>query len=466
MIHLHFKPSDGWLADVIPFYWDGQFHLFYLHDHRDVAHCGEGTPWRRISTTDFLHFEEAGEMLPRGGVDAQDLYVFTGSVIRANGQFHIFYTGHNPHLRAKGLAEEAVMHAVSEDLTHFAKVPEDTFFAPTHKGYEPHDWRDPFVFFDEGDGLYHMLLAARTAEGAKVRRGITAHLTSPDLKYWETIEPLWAPSLYFTHECPDLLKIGDWYYLIFSEFSDLSRTRYVMAKSLSGPWLSPRDDVFETRAFYAAKSASDGRKRYLFGWVPTRIDNSDAKPHMWGGAMAVHELYQRADGTLGVREPDSLKHYWRADGSPEQTLALSRTDGFAERILTDAAPEKLRISCRVRLGDNAREAGIRVGYDPREDLGFAFVLDARANLIRFKRLPNHPWGSTNMEGLERPLALTPNKPFGLTLLLDGAILTLYVDDCLAMTVRMCQPSGFAIAFFVSHGEATYEHVVCQAWMED
>ena len=30
-----YKPSDGWVADVIPFYWDGAYHLFYLKDYRE-----------------------------------------------------------------------------------------------------------------------------------------------------------------------------------------------------------------------------------------------------------------------------------------------------------------------------------------------------------------------------------------------------------------------------------------------
>jgi len=27
---MHFKPADGHAGDVIPFYWDGSYHAFYL----------------------------------------------------------------------------------------------------------------------------------------------------------------------------------------------------------------------------------------------------------------------------------------------------------------------------------------------------------------------------------------------------------------------------------------------------
>src|SRR5690348_7071028 len=114
MSDLFYRPRDAFAADFIPFHSDGQFRLFYLHDWRNPKEHGEGTPWYQISTDDFVHFTELGEMLARGAPDDQDLYVFTGSVMEADGRYHIFYTGHNPHLRQQGKPEQAVMHAVSD----------------------------------------------------------------------------------------------------------------------------------------------------------------------------------------------------------------------------------------------------------------------------------------------------------------------------------------------------------------
>src|SRR5579871_4325379 len=170
---LFYKPVDGWAADCIPFYWQGIFHLFYLKDYRDLRGHGEGTPWYHLSTRDFVTFVDHGEALPRGGPGEQDLYVFTGCVLADAGAFHIFYTGHNPHLRRAGQPEQAVMHAVSDDLLTWRKIPEDTFYAPPDR-YEAHDWRDPFVFWNPDAGEYWMLLAARLKEGPSGRRGCTA----------------------------------------------------------------------------------------------------------------------------------------------------------------------------------------------------------------------------------------------------------------------------------------------------
>ena len=44
-----YTPDDGVAADFIPFYWNGEYHLFYLKDYRDHEGHGEGTPWWHLS---------------------------------------------------------------------------------------------------------------------------------------------------------------------------------------------------------------------------------------------------------------------------------------------------------------------------------------------------------------------------------------------------------------------------------
>ena len=267
--HVFYKPEDGWSGDYIPFYWNGTFYLFYLLDRHSPRGHLDGVPWCLTETSDFVNFTSRGVVLPGGTEQDQDLCVYTGSVLAAQDRFHIFYTGNNPFMRQMGLPEQKVMHAVSDDLRHWTKIPEDTFQAP--EGYEPHDWRDPFVYLDERDGQYHMLLAARLKEGALPRRGCTAHLVSSDLKTWQQLPPLWAPESYYTHECPDLFQMGEWYYLIFSEFSDINRTRYVMSKSSDGPWIAPQQDVFDTGPITPQNPAPTARNViYSAGSLPVR----------------------------------------------------------------------------------------------------------------------------------------------------------------------------------------------------
>ena len=54
-------------------------------------------------------------------------------------------------------------------------------------------------------------------------------------------------------ECPDLFKMGDWYYLVFSSYADRYQTLYRKSRSLNGPWETPEIDTFDTRAFLCSK---------------------------------------------------------------------------------------------------------------------------------------------------------------------------------------------------------------------
>lgn len=454
--HVFYKPSDGWSGDYIPFYWDGKFRLFYLLDeHKPNGHL-DGVPWCLVETKDFVNFDPKGVMIPYGSKEDQDRCIYTGSILRAQDRFHIFYTGHNPYKRQQGLPEEKVMHAVSDDLYHWTKLPEHTFQSP--EGYELHDWRDPFVFFDDSDGLYHMLLAARLNRGAAPRRGCTAHLTSEDLIQWTLKNPIWAPESYFTHECPDLFKMGDWYYLIFSEFSDINRTRYVMSKSMYGPWIAPQNDVFDTRPYYAAKSWSDGDKRYLFGWISTRAEEDDFSGFRWAGSLAVHELYALENGELACREPESIARSWKADqkalifedGEP----SVHCPNGTSVVYTAEDMPSTYRIEADISFEEGVHSFGLLLRADPEADTGYALNFEPNAHSVNFFIKPRLNYRHFNAEGLNRTFHMESGKKYHLTVTVDDTIAVAYIDDKIAFSTRMYSVSGAKLGLYALHGGMT------------
>jgi len=459
-----YRPIGAWAADFIPLYANGRFHLFYLLDWRDAARHGEGTPWYQVSTTDFVHFTEHGEMLPRGSQTSQDLYVFTGSAVEGEGRYHIFYTGHNPHLREQGKPEEGVMHAVSSDLLHWEKRPEDTFFAPADR-YEANDWRDPFVFRNEAAGEYWMLTAARLKTGPSRRRGCTALSVSKDLRTWQVRDPFYAPGLFFTHECPDLFRMGDWWYLVFSEFSTGLVTRYRMSRSLAGPWIAPDVDTFDGRAFYAAKTASDGKRRYLFGWNPTREGAKDYHGWHWGGNLVVHELMQAADGTLAVRIPstvrDAFAHasetQWRkAVGAFEQqsdAVAVKAPGTFA-CASAGVMPGRCRLETTVRFEPGTRGCGLMLRASRDAESAYYIRLEPSRKRLVFDSWPRSGDVPFAVE-LERPLELEAGRPVHLTVLVDGTVCVAYAGDQVAMNTRLYNLPQGEWGVFVEDGAAAF-----------
>ena len=88
-----YKPVDAWAADFIPLYDNGEFQLFYLLDWRDKEKHGEGTPWYRITTKDFVNFTEHGEVLPRGANKSR-IYMFLPVLLsRLTGNTTFFIRG-------------------------------------------------------------------------------------------------------------------------------------------------------------------------------------------------------------------------------------------------------------------------------------------------------------------------------------------------------------------------------------
>lgn len=440
-----FKPEDGWAADVIPYFWNGEYHLFYLKDYRDVQGHGLGTPWEHLGTRDFVSFTAYPQAIARGDSKAQDLWVFTGCVLEHRGRFHLFYTGHNRLFRDEERPQQAIMHAVSEDLVHWSKDERNPILFADPERYEAHDWRDPFVFWNEDAEEFWMLLAARQRGGPSRRRGCIALATSPDLIDWTVQDPFWAPSLYYTHECPDLFRIGEWWYLVFSEFSDSTVTRYRMSRDLRGPWLAPPVDTFDGRAFYAAKTVSDGVRRFACGWNPTRLGETDDGAWQWGGSLVTHEIVQAADGTLEVCVPPELVARFAHDpvalsegkaigtwGRQGSDLEAKSLDGFAARGL-GRMPETCEIRVKMRCDAATQACGVLLRMDEHLENGYQVRWEPhRARLVidRWPRPGDHPFQ------LERPLTVDADQATELRIFVDRSIVEIYANDAVAMSYRL------------------------------
>ncbi|MEU4197110.1 glycoside hydrolase family 32 protein [Kribbella sp. NPDC026611] len=447
-MQIFYKPVPGVVGDCIPFYANGRYHVFYLRDYRDKDSYGIGSPWHHVSTDDFVTFVDHGEALSKGSIDDQDLTVATGSVITDDkGLHHIFYTGINPYFRDEAHHEQAVLHATSKDLISWEKVAGEVSYADESL-YERHDWRDPFVYKDPDSGRYHMLLAARTADGPVSRSGCTALLTSEDLSTWTVEKPFYAPGRYHGHECPDLFRMGEWYYLVFSEYTTRTATRYVMSRSLQGPWETPADNMFDNRAFYAAKTAGDeDGRRFLFGWNPSKVGDADGGDWVWGGALTVHEVIQNHDGTLGVRMPQTLV---QAFGEPtRQHLELDGTDwtttadGYRadsryaySAVRGDCMGSSCLLEGQLTFAD-AGEAGVLLHVDAAGDTGYFLRFNPARQALQFGKIGGYRnWYVDHMPELDRPLEIQAGVPLDYRIVVDGSAMVAYVNDQVALSARL------------------------------
>jgi len=359
------------------------------------------------------------------------------------------------------------MHAVSDDLLKWTKIPEDTFCAPETL-YEPHDWRDPFVFWNEDAQEYWMLLAARLKPGPSRRRGCTALCTSKDLQKWEAHKPFWAPGLYYTHECPDLFKMGDWWYLVYSTFTERMVTHYRMSKSLKGPWTAPENDTFDGRAFYAAKTASDGHRRFVFGWNPTRDQNRDYHPWHWGGNLVVHEIIQEKDGALSVKIPDSIDKAFHKEVSfqfrpgigawkiEKDTIQIQAPGSFGCSS-AGPMPDRCKIEATVEFARDTRGCGLMLRSSEDFESAYYIRLEPGRDRLVFDSWPR-PGDIPHMVELERPVALSSRKPVPLKVFVDGTVCEVYAQDTIAMSARLYNLPKGNWGVFVNEGTARFRDV--------
>lgn len=470
--HGFYTPDAGWVGDVIPYSHNGRALLYYLHEHREQPK--PGTPWSLVTTTDFVSFDDLGVAIESGGEDAADFNAYTGSVIEHEGTFYLFYTGHNPrHLGRDGVPVQLVMVAVSEDgMKTWTKKPELTFGAP--EGYEQGDWRDPFVFRVEGEDHWRMLLTARFVDGPERRRGVIAQLTSTDLHTWEVTEPFYAPERYVAHECPEVFQLGDWWYLVYSEFTDAFVTRYRMARSPDGPWIRPEHDTIDGRAFYASKSLDLDGRRFFVGWIASKEGERDTGAYQWAGTLSTLEASQNADGTLAFKTPQEIRDAYgtqlplplTAPLGAGNSLEIDATGKYHAVMSAEPVSNTMRFSCDVEWDETLEACGVLLRSSADGDTNYAIRLEPSRNRVVMDAWPRTVLGDMQWQvsgdvpfavELERPCVMEPGT-HRIDVITNGSRFVVTVDEKVALSGRMYDRTDGHIGLFATEGKATFRNI--------
>ena len=254
---------DFWLAD------DGDsYHLFFLKAPRSLGDPNQRHWNVRVGhavSTNLVDWEVVADALWPSGTPAFDDYTtWTGSTVRADdGTWCMFYTGSS---RAEAGLKQRIGLATSEDLTTWVKHGPDALVESDPRWYEqlgespwPDEaWRDPWVFRDMGGDGWHMLVTARSRDGAQDERGVIGHARSGDLLSWEVQPPVSAAGHGFAHlEVPQVELVDGHPVLLFSCLStELSPARRGTGER-GGVWLVEPESLLGPFTPSAARRLTD-----------------------------------------------------------------------------------------------------------------------------------------------------------------------------------------------------------------
>jgi len=214
---------DKWIWDFW-FAQDGdEYHIFYLQAPKSLKledrRHHNATIGHAVSTNliDWNILPDA--LIPGKHGMWDDLATWTGSIIKHNNLWYLYYTGVNEEER--GLIQRIGV-ATSKDLLNWEKHEKNPIIEADEKYYEIlnlktwHDqaWRDPWVF--SYDGSFHAFITARVNYGSSDGRGVVAHAKSEDLINWRVMPPVTEPEEFSQMEVPQLINIDNKYYLLFS----------------------------------------------------------------------------------------------------------------------------------------------------------------------------------------------------------------------------------------------------------
>jgi len=444
----------NYCGDFIPFYdkKSDEYHLFYIL----------GSSWYHISTKDFVNFKEYGLAIEGGFKEDCDKDIYTGCVVEKDGCYYIYYTGHNGEPDYEHPFREVTLRATSHDLIHWIKDKEWKL-EPDTNYFGGGAWRDPYVFYDDDSQTYKMIITASMKYNVWKRWGCTAMYQSRDMLNWSYDSVMYEPVANDSHECGDVFKIGDWYYLVYSTYARNWETHYRMSKSINGPWLKPKEDMFDGRAYYAAKTVSNCKNRYLIGWACRKEEEQDSNPYGWSGSLVVHEIRQKLDGSLFAVMPESVEKAFskHVSMSPGESLGVFKDSGnnyqcnswgrfsclLFEKMDYD---ESYLIKGKIRFKEKASAAGLMLRVD---NLVLEHYYQVKINFLNEKFslerasnfFENHKFDE------ERNIKIS-DQMVEFKILISGSMTVMYINDT-ALCARLYDVKDGSLGFFVEEGSA-------------
>lgn len=213
---------DSWLIKE-----KGIYHIFFLqaepstnNEQRDNGFISIG----HAVSKDLINWEKRTDALGPGKKGEWDsLNLWSGSVIKKDNQFYMFYTGRSKDKNSKIFQKIGL--ATSDNLNHWQKYNQNPILEAKKYYYingqknklgNVDAWRDPYVFFDPQTKKYYLTITAREKNDKTEYDGCVGLAQSDDLFSWKILPPIFSPGIFDEIETTQVIYLNKYYYLFFS----------------------------------------------------------------------------------------------------------------------------------------------------------------------------------------------------------------------------------------------------------
>ena len=436
---IFFRPAvDGinqpYVGDTMPYYEDGTYYVYYLKEGGDSYNHSIYL----ATTKDFVTYTEYDDpILESSRSGGQDGWIGTGSVVKVQDTYYLFYTGHASSDAYEYMEKVMVAKGTSPDK--FEKVEGWEITPPSEIG-QKRDFRDPQAYYDAESNTIVMTITA--SQGGIAR--ILKYTVSADLKnaaydgiiFTNKVDNFW------NLECSDTFKLGDKYYLTYSAQDDT--LWYAVSDTPYGPYGDAKR--LDAKLFYAAKHAEGPEGSFMIGWARrSESPSSTSDVSGWAGNLAVQQLKQKENGDLALVPVPSIEAQYtkrRELVIPEDKIKIQ---AGARYNYTDVFTAYESFMLKGKFSYSGKGTfGLAFDFNGQDDKQKTICLEPATQTLQL--LFNE--GSTKIT--ETAAVLEAGREYSFTYIQEGSVGIFWLEDEAALTVRVYGASGKAIRLFAEN----------------
>lgn len=419
----HYRPPKNWINDPNGLiYKDGWYHMFYQYNPRGDV-WGD-IHWGHAKSRDLLHWEECPVALVPS-YEEGELHCYSGCAVEKENQIYLFYTSVGEKERGPEHGAQQWCAVGDKELNDWKKIGKPAL--PNELRDSISMWRDPFIWKEEE---YFMLLS-----GTYEKKGCVALYRSPDLKTWSYCSVLYVSSEYELLECPNMLKFGEKYALLYAP---LEGTRYCIGELNKDTWefTVHSEGVFDysigKKGFYAPNTyLTDPKGRYitigcLFEW-----DRMACTYHRgWAGMQSLpREVFLKGDGLhiRLIKECESLRKKELYSLKPAASI-------YPRQGKVLAACRKGEICCKVKLAENDSFA-VRVFVSLEEKEYTELRIDRALHSITLDRSRSTEDENVGTEEIKVPVSGDACE-YGIDMILDYSSVEVFINERYTISARV------------------------------